>query len=164
MLPQLTDTETFVKGRSPKTAQALLEAAGEDRTGEVRTVSHGYVVPSDILSGDEGYETYTASDRPAVPTQPGTTTNPDEANNVGQAATAVAQPTPETPGNDEVPNPETGEEPAEEFDPSKATVEEVITYLDGADDAERQRVLDAEAAGKGRKGIAEYTADSEGAK
>jgi trigger factor len=40
-----------------------------------------------------------------------------------------------------------------EFDPSEATVEEVLEYLDGADAEETKRVLAAEAAGKARKGI-----------
>jgi hypothetical protein len=40
-----------------------------------------------------------------------------------------------------------------EFDPSSRSVEEVIAHLEQADDAERQRVLDAERAGKARKGI-----------
>jgi hypothetical protein len=54
------------------------------------------------------------------------------------------------------------EESAEQFDPSKATIEEVQAYLDGADDAERERVLAAEAEGKGRKALAPAT--PEGAK
>jgi hypothetical protein len=40
-----------------------------------------------------------------------------------------------------------------EFDPSEHTVEEVKDYLDGADDAERERVLSAEADGKARKSL-----------
>lgn len=39
------------------------------------------------------------------------------------------------------------------FDPSDHTVDEVNAYLADADEAERQRVLDAEAAGKGRKTV-----------
>lgn len=147
-IPQLADGESYVKGRSQATAAALIEAAG-DRTAEVRTTSHGYIVPSDILTGEEGYEVYTSEDRPAVPTEPNTSTNVDEVHNVGQApasANAAAE----------------GEEPATRFDPSKATVDEVLAYLEGADEEEVQRVLAAEADGKGRKTIADY--DSEGAK
>ncbi|UOK18340.1 hypothetical protein SEA_BRUHMOMENT_23 [Arthrobacter phage BruhMoment] len=164
-IPQLADGESYVKGRSQATAAALIEAAG-DRTAEVRTTSHGYIVPSGILSGEEGYEVYTSADRPAVPTEPDTSTNVGEVYNVGQAPTGSASEelpeTPDTPGNDEVPNPPSEEEPANEFDPSKATVDEVIEYLKGADEEEVQRVLAAEAAGKGRKTVADY--DSEGAK
>lgn len=40
---------------------------------------------------------------------------------------------------------------ADLFDPSEHTVEEVKDYLDGADEDERERVLAAEADGKGRK-------------
>lgn len=39
------------------------------------------------------------------------------------------------------------------YDPSEHTVEEVKEYLDGADDAERERVLSAEAEGKARKSL-----------
>lgn len=38
-------------------------------------------------------------------------------------------------------------------DPADYTVQEVVAYLEGADDAEKTRVQDAEAAGKGRTGI-----------
>lgn len=51
-----------------------------------------------------------------------------------------------------------------EFDPSAATVDEVKDYLEHADDTERQRVLDAETAGKGRKGILDLATTPEGAK
>ena len=44
-------------------------------------------------------------------------------------------------------------EPAEPFDPSARDVGEVLAYLDGAGEAEAVRVLDAEAAGKARKGV-----------
>lgn len=52
---------------------------------------------------------------------------------------------------------ENGEEGADEFDPSDATVAEVKEYLDGADDKERERVLAAEAEGKNRSGVLSYT-------
>lgn len=63
---------------------------------------------------------------------------------------------------------ETGEVKTEEnpggsqFDPSDAKVEEVLEYLDGADDEERARVLAAEVAGKNRTTIT--SAYEEGAK
>lgn len=41
------------------------------------------------------------------------------------------------------------------YDPSAYSVDEVNTYLDGADDDERARVLAAEETGKARKGILE---------
>lgn len=179
--PRLAADETYVDGRSSKRAAELLGYAKESGAS-VRTTSHGYIVPTDILPDGFDGDTLTEESRPAVHTEPGT--DPDAANvyNVGQApahdtfaqAEESAAPveatqaqdeelpaTPETPGNDEVPNPETDEEPAEEFDPSKATVDEVIAYLDGADEAEVERVLAAEADGKNRKGIAEYTTEGE---
>lgn len=42
---------------------------------------------------------------------------------------------------------------AGEFDPSAHKVDEVIAYIESADDAEKARVLDAEKAGKARKTI-----------
>lgn len=47
--------------------------------------------------------------------------------------------------------PDAPNQKSEEFDPAEHTVEEVKEYLDGADDTERERVLAAEAEGKGRK-------------
>lgn len=41
------------------------------------------------------------------------------------------------------------------FDPADHDVPTVLTYLDGVEPAERERVLDAEAAGKDRKGISD---------
>jgi hypothetical protein len=49
------------------------------------------------------------------------------------------------------------EEGDDEFDPSEATVVEVKAYLDGADEAERERVLAAETDGKNREGVLSYT-------
>ena len=42
------------------------------------------------------------------------------------------------------------------YDPAKYSVAEVADYLQDADDAERGRVKDAEAAGKNRKTIADW--------
>jgi hypothetical protein len=41
-------------------------------------------------------------------------------------------------------------------DPADHTVEEVVSWLDQADDTERARVLEAEAAGKNRVSLAGY--------
>lgn len=56
------------------------------------------------------------------------------------------------------------EEDANQFDPNKATVDEVNDYLAGADDTERERVLAAETEGKKRKGILDSADTSEGDK
>lgn len=53
------------------------------------------------------------------------------------------------------------ENKAAEFDPSAATIAEVQEYLDGADDTERERVLAAEAAGKGRKALVSATTEGD---
>lgn len=39
------------------------------------------------------------------------------------------------------------------FNPSERSVDDVVAYLNEADEAERERVLDAEAAGKNRKAL-----------
>jgi hypothetical protein len=170
--PRLRDGESFVKGRSTAKAIELLELAeAAGREGSVKTTSLGYVVPTEILSDYSG-ESITAADQPAVITQPGTTQDRAEATNVeanagdGRLVEGVESAT--TPA-DATDNAELGEgvlpdAPADadadadadggtEFNPSDATVDEVNEYLEGADEAERTRVLAAEAAGKARKGI-----------
>ncbi len=47
-------------------------------------------------------------------------------------------------------------EPDASFDPSGVSVDDVHAYLLGADDAERARVLEAEAAGKARVTISNW--------
>lgn len=163
-IPALAENETYVKVRSQKTAQRLLEAAGA-RGVEVRTTSHGYIVPTELLPEDHhDLELYVAGDRPAVPTEPGTSTNVDEVHNVGQAATAVAAEDVKTEDSDPAAGEENAEDKAEQFDPSKATIAEVEEYLAGSDEAERDRVLAAEAAGKNRKGVLDLAETPEGAK
>lgn len=150
-IPKLAEGESFVKGRSSTTARTLIEAVGAEN---VVSTSRGYVVTGEFEAGD--LEVYTAADRPAVPTEPGTSTNVDEVHNVGQAATATA--TSESAADKDA------EDKVELFDPSKATVDEVKDYLDGADATERERVLAAEEAGKGRKTILDLAEAPEGAK
>jgi hypothetical protein len=216
--PPLNDGESFVPGRSEAKARELIEAAeaaGLDAS-EVVTTSHGYIVPSKIAP--EGSKT--GADRPAVPTEPGTTTDPKKATNVGglsqdadeqtrranedadrQASPEGDEPTPkeatvqpddeaqldvrtanqarreaneggdtrrETPDADATPTPraeaeaDTGDEggekaESEQFDPGDHTVDEVWDHLENADDQERQRVLNAEKAGKNRKAFQSET-------
>lgn len=203
--PPLNDGESFVSGRSEAKARELIEAAeaaGIDAS-EVRTTSHGYIVPSKIAPEDSK----TGADRPAVPTEPGTTTDADEATNVGglsqdedeqtrranedadrQASPEGDEPTADeatgdydentepvrtantarreanegakAPDADATPTPRAEAEADSEggqFDPADHTVDEVWTYLEDADDAERQRVLDAEKAGKNRKAFQSET-------
>lgn len=176
--PRLRDGESFVKGRSTAKAIELLElaeAAGLE--GSVKTTSLGYVVPTEILSDYSG-DSITAADQPAVITQPGTTQSRTEATNVeanagdGRNVEGVESATTPADSGD---NAELGEgvlpdapadvdadpevdadgnaEGGTEFDPSAASVAEVNDYLENADEAERTRVLTAEAAGKARKGI-----------
>jgi hypothetical protein len=156
-IPHLTESETYVKGRSQRTARALVESTGK-RGAELRTTSHGYVLPTELLPEDTSdLELYTAKDRPAVPTEPNTSTNVDEVHNVGQAPAAVT-------ASDPAAGEDSAEEKAEQFDPSKATIAEIEDYLDGSDEAERARVFAAEAAGKNRKGVLDLAETSEGDK
>jgi hypothetical protein len=162
-IPKLSESETYVKGRSGRTAQALLKSAGKRGT-EVRTTSHGYVLPTSLVpDGLEGVELFTAADRPAVPTEPGTSTNVEEVNNVGGPATAAAGTTAEET-SDPAAGDENGTDGGKEFDPAEATIAEIEDYFDGADEAERDRVLAAEAAGKNRKGVLDLAKTSEGDK
>lgn len=54
------------------------------------------------------------------------------------------------------------EESPQEFNPDEHNVAEVVTYLNTvADEAEKERVLAAEAAGQARKGIMNYSAEED---
>jgi hypothetical protein len=75
--------------------------------------------------------------------------NAEEARAAAEAAAADADENPE----------------GREFDPTAVTIAEVKTYLDGADDVERARVIDAEkASAKPRTGVLELATVPEGDK
>lgn len=57
--------------------------------------------------------------------------------------------------------PDTATAPAP-FDPAEHTVDEVKAHFDGADDAERARVLDAERTGKARAGVLKLAEQPDG--
>lgn len=136
--PQVPEGKTYVPGRSQDKAVELLDLAEKaGLAGQVATTSHGYIVPSAIFADGGADE---ADD------------NTDGAGDTAGGDT-----------NSESTKDADGEEKVEQFDPSAATVDEVKEYLGGADDTERERVLAAEEAGKGRKGILDL-ADTEGAK
>jgi hypothetical protein len=166
--PNLNDGESYVEGRSEETARKLFEAAdkaGID-TSLISTSSHGYVVPKELAGKLGDVEVKQAGDQPAVPTEPGTTTNPDEAWNAeawkreqeavqADNDSAVAKVEAERP--EEASNGDDGQ-----FNPADHTVEEVKEYLDGADDAERDRVIAAEEASeKPRRGILKLADEEE---
>lgn len=123
--PTLNDGEAYVPGRSEETARHLMELAEK----------HG-VDSSKVSTTSHGYivpaeilgkkdEAVLPEDQPVVATEPDTSSDPAEVVNVQTA-----------------------------FDPSEHSVAEVKEYLAGADEAERQRVLDAEASSeKPRKGL-----------
>lgn len=116
--------ETFVAGRSATTARELvLKANAAGKTGSVRTTSHGYIVPTDILdaeipSEEDQAPADTDSDNEDV------AGNKDEGENTGDGDGL--------------------------FDPADHKIEEVQAYLADADEAERDRVLAAERDGKAR--------------
>lgn len=68
---------------------------------------------------------------------------------------ARAEPGPEPARAELRPEPDTEREPAgvEGYDPANFTVGEVLAHLEDLDDAERERVLDDERAGRNRAGI-----------
>ena len=59
----LNEGESYVEGRSPETAQALMESAEAAglSTSAVKTTSFGYIVPTEILKGS-GVEEKATSD------------------------------------------------------------------------------------------------------
>jgi len=142
---RLRDGEAFVQGRSTAKVNELLKLVEDSGAeGTVRSTSHGYIVPEEALADYSG-EYITAADQPAVITEPGTDTDKRAVTNA-YANRADSRDSVEAEAEAE-------EDGAAEFDPSKATVDEVNTYLEGADEAERERVLAAETAGKARKSI-----------
>jgi hypothetical protein len=132
----LNEGQAFVQGRSREKAADLLKRAEEAGypAGSVITVSFGYIVPAEIAGDEEAPAVTEVALRDEVPD-----------------ALAIAKgPAAKAPY------------PGSEFDPTSHTVDEVITYLDGADETERERVLAAETDGKARKTVLAY--DPEGAK
>jgi hypothetical protein len=51
-------------------------------------------------------------------------------------------------------------EQRDQYDPSAHTATDVVAYLKTADDAERQRVIDAERAGQNRATVVNYSSSS----
>ena len=49
--------------------------------------------------------------------------------------------------------------PADALDPADFTIEQVVEYLELASDEERAKVIDAEKAGKARKGILSWVSE-----
>lgn len=136
----LADGDAYVQGRSPEKSKELLEAAvaaGID-PALVRTTSDGYFVPKE-LGGDEGDENHVVEIGIGVP---------EAAYQDTVIPEAPAEAPAEDGGEDQEQRLET-----DAFDPGEHTVGEVKEYLDGADDAERERVLSAEAEGKARKSL-----------
>lgn len=131
---KLEKGQKFIEGRSQETAAKLVTAAKElDRVAEVITTSRGYIVPKEVA---------------------------DAADKVEGAAEEPQTEEPQTPES-ETHGSMQGDGNADLFDPTKHTVAEVKEYLDGANDEERARVLEAEAAGDAR---ATLIGKNEGAK
>jgi hypothetical protein len=145
MKMHLNDGESYIKGRSPEKAAQLLQAAKDaGLEGSIRTTSYGYIVPEQLA--DPADATTTTTGRPLRKSA----TSLDEAE-------AVVADRPKAEDTDVHTS-----EPAAQYDPADYTVDEVIAYLDKADDAEIARVKEAEKTGKKRTTILNYTA--EGAK
>jgi hypothetical protein len=132
----------FVEGRSAEKARSLLKAAEDQGIDPslVRTTYNGYFVPEDLTV--EGAEDKQESEvLTKEKTQEGSDTQ----------ATAVAD---ENSVASATEGQATGS-PVVDFDPSGKSVAEVNDYLATADADEYDRVIAAEKAGKGRKGILE---------
>lgn len=132
---KLEKGQKFIEGRSQETAARLVNAAKElGRIAEVITTSRGYIVPKEVAAAaDEA----------------------DGAQEQTEAQAETQTTESETHGSMQ------GDGNADLFDPTKHTVAEVKEYLDGANDEERTRVLEAEAAGDAR---ATLVGKNEGAK
>lgn len=131
---KLADGQTFVEGRSRETARKLLDAAKDaGREGEVLTTSFGYIVPSEILDGEKP-DADGGADAAAAEAEAKAKAEADAKAAAEAEADAEAE----------------EENTAKEFDPSEADVEEVLSYIEGADEDERKRVFAAEKSGKAR--------------
>ena len=131
---------TFVEGRSADTARELLEAAeAAGVAGQVYTTSFGYLVPDAALDDKAKAKSEEESDAAAEAEAAAAAEAEAEAKAAADAEKAA--------------------EGAKQYDPTGAKVEEVLEYLAGADEEERTRVIAAEAAGKNRVTITEYTAE-----
>ncbi len=123
--PTLSDGQAYVPGRSEEQARHLMELA--EKAGldtSVVSTTSHGYIVPADILGKKD-EAVLPEDQPVVETEPGTSSDPSEVVNVQTA-----------------------------FDPSEHSVTEVKEYLDGVDETERQRVLDAEASSdKPRKGL-----------
>lgn len=128
---KLDNDTVHVKGRSTAKAQELLELADERGVDPalIVTTSVGYLVPKALVEA--------ASD--------------DEADDQNQAPADPAD-----ADGDQTDAGDTPDAELEAYDPSKHTVDEVVEYLGGVDEAERARVIAAEKeSAKPRKGVLE---------
>ena len=130
---KLPEGTVHVKGRGVSQAKALIERAAElgIDASEIVTTSVGYLVPEALVQRTEEGE----AKAPATLEVDGSID-----------ASAVN----ESQDKDQ----DTPDANLTQFDPSEHTVDEVAEYLEGADEAERERVFAAEKeASKPRKGI-----------
>ena len=171
----LADGEAFVQGRSKDNAAALVTAAAElGLKGSVKTTYDGYLAPVEVVEA-AGLGSSTESSTPenpadhsdAPPVKPESSDDQDVDPEVlaqleaEKAAAAAAESGTSEEESDQTDH---GDE-VDPFDPTASTVAEVKAYLDGADDVERARVIDAEkASAKPRTGVLELAAIPEGAK
>lgn len=120
--------EVFVEGRSQAKARELLQNAKDAGVDSrlVRSASTGYIVPEEVRDGKK-----TPKQDNVLPTI--------------AEETDTSLPHPDSPADEE--------RKAQQFDPSDHGIGKVKAYLEGADEEERQRVLDAERNGKARKSL-----------
>lgn len=135
---KLPEGTVHVKGRGTAQAKALIERAEElgIDASEIVTTSVGYLVPEALVERTEEGEAQ-------APT-------PDlEVDGSIDPSTVSGNQDPD----DQTQTPETPDENLAAYDPSEHNVDQVTEYLEGADDAERERVIAAEKDGKARKTI-----------
>jgi hypothetical protein len=145
---KLGDDTVHVKGRSSAKAQELLTLAADKGIDPalIQTTSVGYLVPKALvedvkLEGAEDQENQENQDA-GEDTSTGTDQTPEGNTSEENGGEADGGDTPDAN--------------LEAYDPSKHTVDEVVEYLEGADEAERARVIAAEKeSSKPRKGVLE---------
>jgi hypothetical protein len=151
----IPEGSTHVLGRSREKAAELLEAAkGAGLEGQIATTTDGYIVPDAVL---EAFESAKADAEQQSDVDAQAQRDADAASI--ELAAREAEDAAATAKADEVKAQE--ENPDAPFDPSEHTVVEVQAYLEGADQAERDRVLAEELTGKARTSLVDNT---EGAK
>ena len=134
---KLAKGQVHVKGRGTDQANALIKRAEElgIDASEIITTSVGYLVPEALVQREETAQAGEAKEDQTSKDQDQSQDTADKDLDQGQ---------------------DTADKDLEAYDPTKHTVDDVVEYLAGVDEAERDRVIAVEKeSSKPRKGILE---------